>query len=163
MNVFDHPWQALDYAAATWPDAEALVFTHQNQRLSFTELRQRAVAMAGGFAATGIRPGQHVALLAENRIEWPIVQMACAALGAVFVPLNSHYRRDDLAYVLKQSKAIALVCSAHYRGNPYLENVKSLRSELPDLDYVFCLDDETSAALENGAAQEIKCDPSQVA
>ena len=161
--MFDHPWQALDYAVATWPDAEALVFTHQNQRLSFTELRQRAVAMAGGFAATGIRPGQHVALLAENRIEWPIVQMACAALGAVFVPLNSHYRRVDLAYVLKQSKAIALVCSAHYRGNPYLENVKSLRSELPDLDHVFCLDDETSAALQSGAAQEFKCDPSHVA
>ena len=31
--------------------------------------------------------------------------MACAALGAVFVPLNTHYRQDDLAYALKQSDA----------------------------------------------------------
>jgi fatty-acyl-CoA synthase len=141
MTVLDHPWPALEHAAQAWPDVEAFVFPHQGQRLTFAELKSRAEATAAGFQAAGLRAGQHVALLAENRIEWPIVQMACAAMGAVFVPLNTHCRRDDLAYVLKQSNATALVCSAQYRGNPYLENVNALRADLPDLKHVFCLDD----------------------
>jgi fatty-acyl-CoA synthase len=142
MSGFDHPWAALEFAVAQWPDAEALVFPHQGQGLSFSQWRERAAEMAGRLAAAGIRGGQHVALLAENRIEWPIAQMACAALGAVFVPVNTHYRRDDLAYVLKQSNAAALICSRGFRGNPYLENVFALRGQLPDLAHVFCLDDD---------------------
>jgi fatty-acyl-CoA synthase len=116
------------------------VFPHQEQRLSFSQWRARAVEWAGTLASAGVTPGQHVALLAENRIEWPIAQMACAAIGAVFAPLNSHYRRDDLAYALKQSNAVALICPQRFRGNPYLENVTALRPELPDLKHVFCLD-----------------------
>ena len=46
MMAFDHPWAALEHAAAAWPDVEALVFPHQNQRMGFAELRQRAAAMA---------------------------------------------------------------------------------------------------------------------
>ncbi len=140
MSVLDHPWAALEFAAATWPEEDALVFPHQEQRLSFSQWRARAVEWAGTLASAGVTPGQHVALLAENRIEWPIAQMACAAIGAVFAPLNSHYRRDDLAYVLKQSNAVALICPQRFRGNPYLENVTALRPELPDLKHVFCLD-----------------------
>ncbi len=142
MSGFDHPWAALEFAAAEWPTEDALVFPHQGQGLSFSQWRKRAEDMAGRLSAAGIRGGQHVALLAENRIEWPIVQMACAAMGAVFVPLNSHYRRDDLAYVLKQSNAVALICSRGFRGNPYLENVAALRGQLPDLRHVFCLDED---------------------
>ncbi len=147
---FDHSWAALEYAAQTWPDGEALVFPHQGQRRSFAQWRSESAAMAGGLAAAGLNSGDHIALLAENRVEWPIVQLACAALGAVFVPLNTHYRRDDLAYALKQSDSKALICSVSYRSNPYLETVQSLRSELPVLRHVFCLDDESSAILRHG-------------
>ncbi len=139
--MFDHPWPALEHAARTWPEAHALVFPHQQTALSFRQWLQRSCAMAAGLAARGITAGDHVALIAENRWEWPVVQIACAALGAVFVPFNSHYRRDDLAYVLKQSQAKALICSREYRGNPYLENAEALRCELPDLLHVACLDD----------------------
>lgn len=139
MN-FDHPWPALKYAAETWPDAEALVFPHQQAQRSFKQYRDEALQLAGGLGALGLAAGDHVALLAENRVEWPIVQMACAALGAVFVPLNTHYRRDDLAYALKQSDARALICSTSYRSNPYLENVSSLRVDLPLLRHVITLE-----------------------
>ena len=137
-----HPWQALEHAAGTWPDAAALVFPHQQARLSFADYRAEALALAGALAARGIGIGDHVALLAENRVEWAVVQMACAALGAVFVPLNTHYRKDDLAYALKQSDAKALICSTQYRSNPYLENVTALRPSLPLLAHVFTLEDD---------------------
>ena len=137
-----HPWAALDYAAHRWPEAEALVFPHQQARCSFRQYRDEALALAGALAARGLGSGDHIALLAENRVEWPIVQMACAALGAVFVPLNTHYRRDDLAYALKQSDAKALICSTQFRSNPYLENVTALRPSLPLLKHVFTLEED---------------------
>lgn len=135
-----HPWAAVEQAAQRWPEAEALVFPHQQARRSFRQYRNEALALAGALAARGLARGDHIALLAENRVEWPIVQMACAALGAVFVPLNTHYRRDDLAYALKQSDAKALICSTYFRSNPYLENVTALRPGLPLLKHVFTLE-----------------------
>ena len=159
-----HPWPALQRAAETWPDADALVFPHQQARRSFRQYRDEALALAGALSVRGIGRGDHVALLAENRVEWPIVQMACAALGAVFVPLNTHYRRDDLAYALKQSDSRVLLCSTSYRGNPYLENVKSLRPQLPLLDHVFTLEDDYPALVANGhAARPVEPDPDAVA
>ena len=140
--MFDHPWLALERAAKLWPGAEALVFPHQQARRSFRQYRDEARALASALRSQGVRHGQHVALLAENRIEWPIVQMACSALGAVFVPLNTHYRKDDLAYALKQSDARVLICSTSYRGNPYLDNVTALRPQLPLLDHLFTLEND---------------------
>ena len=140
--TFDHPWPALEQAASAWPDAEALVFPHQQARRTFRQYRDEALALAGALSARGLKAGDHIALLAENRVEWAVVQMACAAMGAVFVPLNTHYRKDDLAYALKQSDSRALICSTQYRSNPYLENVSAIRGELPLLDHVFTLEDD---------------------
>ncbi len=162
--IFDHPWAALQHAAAMWPEAEALVFPHQQARLSFRQWHDEALRLAGGLRRAGIGAGDHVALLAENRMEWGVTQMACAALGAVFVPLNTHYRRDDLAYALKQSDAKALICSTSYRGNPYLENVTALRAELPMLQHVFALETDYPALMrEAQPLAETASDPQAVA
>ncbi len=164
MNQFDHPWPALEAAARIWPDAEALVFPHQKARVSFAQWRDGALRLAGALAARGLGAGDHVALLAENRAEWPVVQMACAALGAVFVPLNTHCRKDDLAYALKQSDARALICSTSYRSNPYLDNVRALRPELPPLRHVFILETDYPALLEEeGTPIRAAHDPGAVA
>ncbi|MFN4143233.1 AMP-binding protein [Aestuariivirga sp.] len=163
MNI-DHPWVALEHAAARWPDAAALVFPHQNALRSFAQYRNEALSLAGALAARGIGPADHVALLAENRAEWPVVQMACAALGAVFVPLNTHYRRDDLAYALKQSDSCALICSTQYRSNSYLENVTALRPGLPQLEHVFTLEEDYPRLVsEPHAFTPAEPDPSAVA
>ena len=137
-----HPWDVLEHAAKAWPEADALVFPHQTARRSFAQYRDEALALAGALAARGLKAGDHIALLAENRVEWAVVQMACAVLGAIFVPLNTHYRKDDLAYALKQSDSKALICSTQYRSNPYLENVTALRPSLPLLAHVFTLEED---------------------
>jgi len=96
--------------------------------------------IAGGLKALGVEAGDHVALLAENRWEWPVVQLAVAALGAVFVPLNTHYRRDDLAFALKLSEARALLLSKSFRSSPYLEMVEAISPGLDELHHVICFD-----------------------
>jgi fatty-acyl-CoA synthase len=157
---FDHPWPALERASATWPDAEALVFPHQEARRTFAEVRSEALAIAGGLAALGVVRAHHVALLAENRVEWPIIQLACAALGAVLVPLNTHYRRDDLAYALGQSDAEVLICATSYRGNPYFATVAALRPDLPRLRHVLTLEDDyPRLAAAAPATPSLPCEP----
>ena len=147
-----HPWPALEHAAKSWPDADALIFPHQTACRSFAQYRAEALALAGALSARGIGAGDHVALLAENRVEWAVVQMACAALGAVFVPFNTHYRKDDLAYALKQSDAKALICSTQYRSNPYLENVTALRPSLPLLAHVITLEEDYPRLIAEGCS-----------
>ncbi|MER7190638.1 AMP-binding protein [Streptomyces flaveolus] len=53
----------------------------------------------------GIRPGERVAIMLPNVVHWPVVWLAALKAGAVAVPINSSYRRGDLAFVLRDSGA----------------------------------------------------------
>jgi acyl-CoA synthetase (AMP-forming)/AMP-acid ligase II len=138
--IFDHPIAALAHQARVRGDAEALVFPAAGGRLTFGGWRDRSLRIAGGLRALGIERGDPVALLAENRLDWPVVQMAAAALGALLVPLNTHYRADDLAFALDASGARAIFLSRSFRSNPYLDHVMAARAGLPELEHVISLD-----------------------
>lgn len=148
LTPYENPGAALHDQAVRRPDAIALDFPGSDARLTFAQWLQQAQSIARGLIDRGIKPGEHVALLAENRIEWPVVQLACALGGFVLVPLNSHFRRDDLAYAIDHSDSVALFLSRSFRGNPYLETVRSLRPSLPKLRQVVCFDDSASDAVE---------------
>ena len=62
--------------------------------------------------ALDIHPGQHVGIWATNYTEWALTQFASAKIGAVLVNVNPAYRTHELAYLLKQSEATALVMMA---------------------------------------------------
>ena len=140
LSPFATPGDALRHHAAQRPAAPALAFPESGQRLSFAEWLAEAEALARGLLDLGLLPGDHLALLAENRLEWPVSQMAAALGGFVLVPLNSHYRRDDLGYALTQSDSKAVLLSRAFRSNPYLENLRSLRVDLPLLRHVVLFD-----------------------
>jgi len=142
LSPFDTPGDALRHHAAERPGATALAFPESGQRLSFAEWLADAEALARALLDLGLSPGDHLALLAENRLEWPVAQMAAALGGLVLVPLNSHYRRDDLGYSLAQSDSRAILLSRSFRSNPYLENLRGLRGELPLLRHVVLFDGE---------------------
>jgi acyl-CoA synthetase (AMP-forming)/AMP-acid ligase II len=136
----DHPIAALIAQAARRGGAEALVFPAAGGRLTYAQWLDRALRIAGGLSALGLGRGDPIALLAENRLDWPVVQMAAAALGALFVPLNTHYRTDDLAVALDASEAKAIFLSERFRSNPYLDNLLAARPSLPALRHVISLD-----------------------
>lgn len=137
-----HPATALNEAATRFAESEALAFPQSGGRMTFAQWRDTATSLALGLKGIGLRPGDHVALLAENRLEWPVVQLAAALMGAVFVPLNTHYRRDDLAFALNHSDARTVITSRAFRSNGYLETLRQIRKDLPGLDHVVVLDGE---------------------
>ena len=140
LTPFETSGAALRHQAALRPEEEALIFPLSGGRLTFAGWLSEAESLARGLLALGLRPGDHVALLAENRLQWPVTQLAIALAGMVMVPLNSHYGQDDLSFALKQSDSQALLLSRAVRSNPYLEMVESLRPGLPKLGHIVCFD-----------------------
>jgi acyl-CoA synthetase (AMP-forming)/AMP-acid ligase II len=140
ISRHDHPWLQLSSMAELRGDEPALIFPERERRLTFKQWHALSSRLAGALAKLGIRSGDHVALLAENRVEWPVVQLSAAAIGAVLVPLNTHCGRDDLGFALKQSRTKAVVLSRTFRSNQYLNNVLALKPSLDHLEHIISLD-----------------------
>ncbi|WP_051792425.1 class I adenylate-forming enzyme family protein [Amycolatopsis jejuensis] len=85
-----------------------------DQALTYAELDQEADALAAAFAGLGVRPGDRVAILAENCVEFVVVAFAAMKAGAWFVPLNFRYGPDELSYVLRDIAPRVVVAGPGY-------------------------------------------------
>ena len=74
-------------AAAVGSEARNPIPAGRPLKLGMSDIRVPLIRARFGL---GLVSGDHVALLAENRIEWPVVQLAVSRAGMVLVPLNSH-------------------------------------------------------------------------
>ena len=150
QTLYADPGAALEACAARWPDTDALVFPQgagaPTLRRTFAQWRDEALRVAAGLHALGLRRGDPIAIWAENRIEWPVAQLAIAYLGAIMVPVNTHFRELDLAYVLEHSGAKAIFLSERFRTNEYLAMVTAQRATLPKLRHVICFDAQPATA-----------------
>src|ERR1700751_191681 len=79
---------------------------------SYPELFGRALRLSAGFAGLGIGADDRIALLLRNSIEYLEASIATVPLGASSVPINWHWRGDEIAHVLGDSRAKALVLHA---------------------------------------------------
>src|SRR5687767_900260 len=86
---------------------------------------ERVTNVALGLAAAGIRPGDRIALLSENRPEWSIVDLAILSLGAINVPIYTTQAVDQIEYILTDSGAKAIFISnrrLYKHAQPALSN-----------------------------------------
>lgn len=72
----------------------------------------------------GIRKGDRVALLAENRMQWPVTDFACLAIGAVDVPIYPTLTAEQAAFVLRNSGARVIFLSTKQQ----LEKVLAIKA-----------------------------------
>lgn len=104
----------LAESAARRPDHPAIVFG--TERVTYSELWFRARQYATVFREQGISPGDRVALLLPNGLEFPAAYFGVLALGAVVVPVNALLRAAEIEHVLSDSGAQLLVCAAPLIG-----------------------------------------------
>ena len=97
------------------PDAEALVCA--DKRMTYAQLNAWANQVAGALAASGIRRGDHIALLCPNLPYFPAIYFGILKTGATVVPLNVLLKPREIAYHLRDSDAKALFC---FQGTPEL-------------------------------------------
>jgi long-chain acyl-CoA synthetase len=106
----DDIWEMVAHAAAKNPDAEALVCG--DKRMNWREVVQASQHIAAGFRKLGLKPGDRVAVLLGNRIEFPLVLFAAAHQGLITVLLGTRQQKPEIAYVLNDCGASLLIHEA---------------------------------------------------
>ena len=107
------------------PDAEALVCG--DKRLTYAQLNAWANQIANALAASGIRRGDHVALLCPNLPYFPAVYFGILKAGATVVPLNVLLKPREIAYHLRDSDAKAMFC---FQGTPELPMAEAAKAAI---------------------------------
>ncbi|MEM9879667.1 MAG: AMP-binding protein, partial [Pseudomonadota bacterium] len=79
--------------------------------LSWRETAMKVAKLATALENLNIEPGDRVAIVASNRPEWCISDLAIMAIGAISVPVYTTYTERDYAHVLEDSGAKAVIVS----------------------------------------------------
>jgi long-chain acyl-CoA synthetase len=95
--------------------------------ISASELYRNVVGVARALQSFGIRAGDRVAILSENRPEWTTTDFAILSLGAVTVPIYPTQTADQTAYILNDSGARAVAVSTDVQ----LQKVLTIKERTP--------------------------------
>jgi long-chain acyl-CoA synthetase len=107
------------------------------------ELYRNVAGMARALHKWGLRKGDRLAILSENRPEWAIADFSSLLLGAVVVPIYATLTAQQTAYILRDSGARVVVVSSEKQ----LDKVLSIKDQTP-LEIILVMDPaETSDAL----------------
>ena len=104
--------------------------------LSASEFGERTKGLALGLALLGVDRQDRVAILSENRPEWPMADFATLSLGAMTVPIYTTYLAPQVEYILKDSLAKVAVVSDAIE----LQKVLDVVDRCPELKHVIVLD-----------------------
>ncbi len=100
------------------------------------DVYDESLRVAAGLRALGLGPGDVVAFQLPNWVEAAITFYACAMLGVTLVPIVHFYGPKELGFILRQSRARALVIVARIGQRDYLADLGTVRDGLPDLEHV---------------------------
>lgn len=144
--------QALEEAAQSNPDGDAIVSRHQGLRLSHRDLQREVERTARGLWGLGVRPGDRVGMWAATCAEWVLLQVATTRIGAVLVNVNPANRSHELSFVLRKSGMKAIFLHGRDARADYREILQEARrgQELPLAHAIFLGTDDWSKMLENG-------------
>ncbi|MEW2520444.1 AMP-dependent synthetase/ligase [Actinacidiphila alni] len=126
-NADRHPDTAViarKDAAGRWQDISAVTF--------LAEVR----AAARGLIASGVQPGDRVALMSRTRYEWTLLDFAVWSAGAVTVPVYETSSASQIEWILGDSGAVAVVVESE----PHESAVESVRERLPQLKHLWRID-----------------------
>jgi fatty-acyl-CoA synthase len=123
----------LDRRADELPAREAVVYSCYpefgealNIRWTYQEYRDRANQVAKGLLALGLSKGEHIAVLAPNVPEWPLLMLGAAKAGLVLVTINPVLQAAEVEYILKQGDVRALFFMAKVRDCDHLATIRAL-------------------------------------
>ena len=125
---------ALDLAAHP---GDAVAIEDGDARLTYAELRSASLRAAGGLVASGVRPGDRVAIWAPNIHEWIVAALGIHAAGGVLVTVNTRFKGEEAAYVLRRSGAKALLTVNGFLGADYPAMLDG--QDVPELERIVVL------------------------
>jgi long-chain acyl-CoA synthetase len=131
------------------PDALQYKVNGEYQPISSRTLADRVRRVALGLKELGVPAGDRVAILSENRPEWAIADYACVTSGLTDVPLYPNLPAEQVAYILRDSGAVAIFVSDAAQA----AKIASVRSGLPSLRTVVTFAADRHAGAEHTLAE----------
>jgi len=110
--------ELLAKSAEKYGDHVAFQIREDNgyRKISFQQTAAIARKLQKGLIDLGVEAGDRIAVLAENRPEWPISYLAITSLGAVVVPLDAMLSKEEVLPLLEDSGAKVIILSQKYLG-----------------------------------------------
>ena len=96
-------------AEPAWRNPGKTAVIQGDQQVTYAELWAQSLAQAAALQARGVEPGDRVALLSPNVVDFPRGYYAILAAGAIVVPVHLLLTPTEIAYILKDSGAKLLV------------------------------------------------------
>src|SRR4029450_13427179 len=117
--------------------------------VTWKEFGDQVSAVAKGLIASGVAAGDRVALQAKTRYEWTVFDYAIWTAGAAVVPIYETSSPDQVAWILSDSGATAVVVESDQHASA----VESVRGQTPDLSSVFVIHDDAIGTLTQAARE----------
>ncbi len=99
------------------------------QTLTWNEVRDRVIRMAGGLRRLGVKAGDRVCIISKTRYEWTLADLAILAAGGVAVPIYESNIQDQVAYIIENSDAVLIFIENDHQR----KKVKAVQKDLPKL------------------------------
>jgi acyl-CoA synthetase (AMP-forming)/AMP-acid ligase II len=101
----------LGQIAAEQPGKAAVIMAGSGQTITFGELDAAANRLANVLHGAGLRPGDHIAFMLENRWEFLAIAWAAQRSGLYYTPVSSRLRADEVAYIVDDCGAQVFIAS----------------------------------------------------
>jgi carnitine-CoA ligase len=129
----------LESRAVEHPDRAAII--DASGTISYAELYDRSLRVAGGLRLLGVEAGDRVLLFLDNSIDHALAWFGCSCLNALEVPVNTASMPPQLAYIAAHCEARVAVIEARY-----LDRLRPMLGGLPALTTLVVRGDPTAAA-----------------
>jgi long-chain acyl-CoA synthetase len=127
----------LEFGASQTKPALLVKREGKYQGISYSEFYEEAELVAMGLASLGVKRGDKISLISENRPEWAYSDMAILGMGAINVPLYPISTADSIQYMLKDSEAVGIIVSNKFHMNKVLK----IRDKCPALKFIVVMND----------------------
>ena len=126
MNIYETVVKRFQSVVVNTPDAVCIYSKDDNNAFkSFTyrEIYEQVQLVAAGLNSVGIKRGNHVGIISDNRKEWLISDLAILSLGGIDIPRGSDSTKSEIKYILGHAECAAV----------FVENEKILDLIIQDI------------------------------
>lgn len=120
----------LARAAQCFGDSEALV--DGAVRWSFRRLAAEVRRCAAAMIASGVAPGDRVAVWAGNGHRFVVAALGAVSAGAVLVPVSTRFKGDEASWILARSRTRLLLVDNGFLGNDYVAMIRAVGADAAD-------------------------------
>jgi len=137
-NDVNRLFDILDYQLANYPRENALAAKQNGvwQEISTKEYIKQSHQLSAGLLAKGVKAGDKIAVISNNRPEWNITDIAIQQIGAIMVPIYSTISQEDYVFIFNHAEISLCIVS----DESLYQKVKNIKEKVPALTEIYTYD-----------------------